>query len=295
MQKVLITAASGNIGSELIPKLLATNTVHLCFADSDAVTIAEGPIADPQWVETQLKVYEVDTVFLCLFGIDEIFTVFNFLNAMQRSQSLKHVVYLSACGDFLGRPDHLLGWMCPHTKIKPPVENALQHITSFTHTVIGPTLFFENDNKVKDAIFHGKQWVEPFGKKGASRVSVADIADAVLIALLDRGRKWNKIKINVGTLKQYTSGECAKLWSDALDFPIQAVPSNNESLDALEREFRKHLGPVWARDLTLLYEGIILTGFGMSEEQYRLQVEFLGREPAKYEDYVVKLAAEWKR
>jgi len=33
----------------------------------------------------------------------------------------------------------------------------------------------------------------------------------------------------------------------------------------------------------------------MSEEEYELQVKLLGREPAKYEDYVVKLAAEWKK
>ena len=32
----------------------------------------------------------------------------------------------------------------------------------------------------------------------------------------------------------------------------------------------------------------------MSEEEYQIEVEFLGREPAKYEDFVEKLAAEWK-
>jgi uncharacterized protein YbjT (DUF2867 family) len=94
--------------------------------------------------------------------------------------------------------------MCAHTKIKPPVEIALRHITSFTHTVIGPTLFFENDNKFKDAILQGRRWVEPLGEKGASRVAVADVADAVFIALLDQGRKWDGTKINIGTLKQYT-------------------------------------------------------------------------------------------
>jgi nucleoside-diphosphate-sugar epimerase len=103
MQKILITASSGNIGAQLIPKLLATNAVHLVlvtssaeklssFAKSDAVTIVEGPLSDPQWVETQLKVHKIDTFFLCLFGIDEIFTVFNFLNALQRSPNVKHVV-----------------------------------------------------------------------------------------------------------------------------------------------------------------------------------------------------------
>ena len=94
--------------------------------------------------------------------------------------------------------------MCPHTKIKPPVENSLRHMKTITHTVIGPSLFFENDNKVKEAIFRGRKWVEPFGEKGTSRVAVADIADAVAIAIRDQGQKWNGKKIMLGTLKQYT-------------------------------------------------------------------------------------------
>jgi uncharacterized protein YbjT (DUF2867 family) len=112
--------------------------------------------------------------------------------------------YLSACGDFIGKPEHVISWMCPHTKIKPPVENALRYMKCFTHTVIGPSLFFENDYKVKDVILRGRRWVEPFGEKGTSRVAVQDIADAVAIAIRDHGKKWNGRKIMLGSLKQYT-------------------------------------------------------------------------------------------
>ena len=94
--------------------------------------------------------------------------------------------------------------MCPHTKIKPPVKNALRYIKSFTHTVIGPSLFFENDYKVKAAIVHGRRWVEPFGEKGTSRVAVQDIADAVAIAIRDQGKRWNGRKIMLGSLNRYT-------------------------------------------------------------------------------------------
>ena len=105
MQKVLLTAATGNIGAWLVPKLLATCAVKLLLPTSDArklssfnnsehVSIIEGSISDPQWVEKQLQSHEIDTIFLCLFGIDEIFTVFNFLDAMQRSPCVKHVVYM---------------------------------------------------------------------------------------------------------------------------------------------------------------------------------------------------------
>lgn len=53
--------------------------------------------------------------------------------------------------------------------------------------MIGPSLFFENDLQVKGAILHRRQWVQPFGRIGASRVAVADIARAVEIAILDAG------------------------------------------------------------------------------------------------------------
>jgi hypothetical protein len=33
----------------------------------------------------------------------------------------------------------------------------------------------------------------------------------------------------------------------------------------------------------------------MSEEEFNTQVEFLGREPAKYEEFVLRLAGEWKK
>jgi uncharacterized protein YbjT (DUF2867 family) len=215
MQTVFVTAASGNIGTILIPRLLRQRGVKLIlattqapklahFKDNTNVSIIEGALSDPQWVEKQLVDHQVNTVFLNLWGTDELFTVFNMLDAIQRVANVKHVVYLSACGDFLGDPDHVIDWMSPHTKIKPPVERALQNIQVFTHTVIGPTLFFENDRKVKAAIIHGRQWVEPYGEKGASRVAVADVALAAEIAILDRGTKWGGKKIMLGTLKKYT-------------------------------------------------------------------------------------------
>ena len=43
-----------------------------------------------------------------------------------------------------------------------------------------------------------------------------------------------------------------------------------------------------------LYEGIIKTGFGMSKDEYDLQVEFLGYEPEKYEDFVKETGMHWK-
>lgn len=44
-----------------------------------------------------------------------------------------------------------------------------------------------------------------------------------------------------------------------------------------------------------MYEGIIKTGFRMSQAEFDTQVQFLGREPDRHEDFVQQLAAEWKQ
>jgi nucleoside-diphosphate-sugar epimerase len=218
MPTVFITAASGHIGSKLIPLLLSegntklvlptTNAAKLTSAlpKSDLITIVEGSIQDPQWVETQLKTYNVDTVFLCLTGTDELFTTLNIFSALQRTASMRHIVYLSACGDFKSSSAELGSWKAAHAVVKVLIETALRGLCSsekFTHTILGPALFFDNDVRQKGAILKGGVYPEPLGKKGASRVSADDIADAVRIALLDQGRKWDGKKIMLGSRKKY--------------------------------------------------------------------------------------------
>ena len=120
---------------------------------------------------------------------------------------MKHIVYLSACGDFIPSSRGLGGWKAAHCIVKSPIEVALRELSGekgFTYTILGPTLFFDNDLRQKAAILKGGIYPEPLGKKGASRVATDDIADAVRIAVLDQGKQWNGKKIMVGSRKRYT-------------------------------------------------------------------------------------------
>jgi uncharacterized protein YbjT (DUF2867 family) len=108
---ILVTAAGGNIGSVLVP-MLAQHEVNLILATRNAarlqaklataanVSIEEGSVKDPQWVEAILKKHQIDTVFLCLTSHDELIVALNFVDAMKRAGSVKHLVYVSACGDY---------------------------------------------------------------------------------------------------------------------------------------------------------------------------------------------------
>lgn len=112
-RNILITAAGGNIGTELIPRLLDDPKYHLVLPTSNAerllsklpstrnVSVEHGDIQDPHWVESLLREHSVDTVFLCLMQEDEFLTTLNFLNAMERAGTVKYLVYLSICGDMV--------------------------------------------------------------------------------------------------------------------------------------------------------------------------------------------------
>jgi hypothetical protein len=43
-----------------------------------------------------------------------------------------------------------------------------------------------------------------------------------------------------------------------------------------------------------MYEAIREQGFGPTDEEYREQITFLGREPKVYEEFVIDLAGQWK-
>lgn len=318
-QTILITAAGGHIGSFLVPLLLndptkpklvlptrdASRLTQNYQDSSSQVAIEEGSIQDPQWVESILRKHAITSVFLCLTGDNELFTTMNFFSAMKRAGSVKHLVYLSACGDFsleAIQAGVLRDVHAAHVTIKFLLEAQLKYGMlpptaegGFTYTVIGPTLFFDNDLRSKSSLMQKNFFDEPLSPKGQSRVSPSDIALAVYNSLVhDRGQKYHGKKIMIGSKHAYTHAEIKGLWSQALGRDIRFLDASNEQeLDEFETHFRNKAGPAWARDLRLMYEIFAARPFGMTEEDYQRQVEFLGKEPEDYGSFVKETAAQW--
>jgi len=316
----LITAASGNIGRRLIPLLLSqssnaniilptTNTSRLSFtvlsaADQSRIHVVGGNIQDPTFVDQTLKIHSVTAVFLCLTGDDELFTTFNFLSAIQASGCVKHLVYLSACGDFTLEAIQrgtLRNVCAAHVAVKYLVEAKLRHGLhkrsekgGFSWTIIAPSLFFSNDLRSKKQLLVDGFFDEPLGSKGVSRVDPEDVALSVAKALEDDGQLWAGKKIMIGSLKTYTNQDVANIWSKVLDNDIKPALSDEEGLKHFEKEFAVKAGAAWGRDLRLMYEIFEAQGFGMTKENYDEQVKLLGKEPEKYERFVEDTARQWK-
>ncbi|KXS95634.1 hypothetical protein AC578_3553 [Pseudocercospora eumusae] len=312
MRTILITAASGHIGSELIPLLLKEH-VNLVLPTSNAsllqskffsssngtpsnVKIEEGSIIDPNWVESILRTHNVTSVFLNIGGTDEVLTTLNFLDSMRKVETVKTLVYLSACGDFAdtfqGFQHTIQSNSAAHVLVKPLIEYKLL-LTDYAWSTIrlGPTMFFDNDVRRKARLREGffDEPVSDSPGKGQSKVSCEDIAVIAKNSLLEPLRFAGK-KIQIGSLKRYSGSEIAGLWSEVLGKEMQRVPESDgnarmENYEA-KAEFPIWGNWAWPRDLRLMYETWASDGFGMTEEDYKVQIEALGREPRRYEDWV---------
>ena len=138
MSNIFVTAATGPIGPSLIPLLFdfsstkqliiltsSTAKPSISISGSPLITIVQGLIQNPVWVERQLTEHQIDTVFLSLYGADELLMTVNFFSAVQCCACVKHLVYLSVCGDFSLRAfaeDLADGWMAEHALVKVMAE-----------------------------------------------------------------------------------------------------------------------------------------------------------------------------
>ncbi|KAM0431290.1 hypothetical protein ACHAPT_005261 [Fusarium lateritium] len=316
----LITAASGHIGQRLVPLLLAQTarpTIVLPTNNPDRlksqlgshatdarVKVVHGNIQDPVFLETTLKAHGVTATFVCLTGENELMVTLNFFDAVKHAKTVKHLVYLSACGNFgldAIREGHLRNVAAGHVMVKHIIEAKLHYGLpersqpgGFSWTIIGPSLFFDNDLRSKGSLLKEKVFDEPLGSKGASRVDPADIALAAANALQDDGHVWTGKKIMIGSLETYTNTDTARLWSKALGTEITPAASDEETLTEFEKLYRTRVNSIWARDMRLMYELFDKQGFGMTETEYEEQVKLLGKRPSSYEEFIKKTSEEWK-
>lgn len=326
---ILVTASGGHIGTHLIPLLLKDPPVPLKLvlptsnakrlrsrlppaATEDNVVLEEGNIKEPFWVESLFTKHQISRAFLCLTGTDELLITLNFFSAAHRTGTLQHLVYLSFCGELTseaGLNEVIAGWSNMHMIVKPLFERLLLGAPGlspkypWTATILGPTLFFTNDERSRDTLLRDAFLDEPLDTVlGVSRVHPEDIALAARNTLLSPTR-WAGHKVMVGSRKQYNGAEIADLWTQALgsDRRIQLCATDTAGLDGFERDYaikatvRRGVieAKAWGRDMRLMYAHAAEVGFGMTDAQYAEQLECLGRVPQSYEAWVANKGKEW--
>lgn len=183
-----------------------------------------------------------------------------------------------------------------HVIVKFMVEAKLRYglTSNLKWTVLVPTLFFTSNVRGKANLLENGFFHEPLGSKGVSRADPADVALGVANALVggSEDQKWTGRKVMIGSKQTYTASQVAALWSKYLGRKIAFAKSDTSGLRQFEEHYRTVRSAAFVRDMRHMYAMFEQQGFGITEQDYDIQVSLLAKEPNNYELFIATTAEE---
>jgi uncharacterized protein YbjT (DUF2867 family) len=284
--KVLVTGATGNVGSAVVAELLkrGTDVRALIRKPEDAhklparVEVAVGDLLDPVAVEEAMK--GVDKLFLLNAVTADELTQALIIFGLARKLKLKHLTYLSVFKVEQFRD-------VPHFASKLAVESALREF-GVPHTILRPGYYIQNDATLKDALTGPGIYPIPLGTAGIAAVDIRDIAEAAVISLTEDGHDGQTYDLVGPTLINGPGN--AEVWSELLGKKIKYA---GHDFDQWEQTMRSKM-PAWmAFDLRMMFQGYFDRGFASTETEVARITKLFGRAPRSYEDFAAETAELW--
>jgi uncharacterized protein YbjT (DUF2867 family) len=286
--KVLVTGATGTVGSEVVKALLQRGADVRAFARKHpepgtfprAVEIAGGDLSDPVSVAEALK--GVDKLFLLIGNVPDEFTQALTAYGLAKKAGLKHVTYLSVF-----KADQFLE--VPHFGAKYAVEEAIR-VGGVPYTILRPGYFVQNERQLKPVLTGPGLYPVPAGNHGLAVVDVRDIAEASAISLTAKGHEGQTY--DLVSSEMLTGPAAAATWSKLLDKKI--TYAGHGDFDGFEAQLRKSGMPSWiAYDLRVMFQGYVERGFSNTEDQTARFAALLGHQPRTYSNFAAELVKEW--
>jgi uncharacterized protein YbjT (DUF2867 family) len=283
---ILVTGATGTVGSRVVRKLLEKGQKPRVLSRSPEK--ARRMFADAQPVEGDLRALETQPDLLS--GTEQLVLITPLSHTEEeegkaalegaRSAGVRHVVFMSVHQAELGA--HI-----PHFRSKIQIA-AKAHALGLELTEIMPNNFFQNDEWYKDAILQWGIYPQPIGSVGVSRVDVEDIAEAIVRALTIPDLQGGRYPL--AGPEALTGDGVADHYTRALGRPVRYA---GDDLDAWAQQARQGL-PEWlARDLVTMYRFFQLRGLAATEGEMKQQARLLGRQPRRFQDFVEAKVKEW--
>src|SRR6201984_346909 len=185
--KVLVTGATGTVGSEVVKALLQRGADVRALTRKQprpgtfpgAVEIALGDLTDPVSVAEAMQ--GVDELFLLIGNVPDEFTQALTAYGLAKKAGLKHVTYLSVF-----KADQFPE--VPHFAAKSAVEQAIR-AGGISYTILRPGYFVQNERRLKPVLTGPGMYPVPAGNHGLAVVDVRDIAEAAAISLTEEGHE----------------------------------------------------------------------------------------------------------
>lgn len=285
---ILVTGATGSIGSAVIERLAAER------APVRALTRSPGKYKAPAGVQPvagdmtdipsmRAALQGVDTLFLLNAVVPDELTQALATLGLAREAGIQRIVYLSVLNG-----DRFTD--VPHFTVKYAVERAIEQF-DLPATVLRPSYFMQNDANIKDVIAQHGVYPMALGKVGVSMVDTRDIADVAAASLLRRSRASGALPREVIELvgpDAITGEGAAATWSEALGRP---VAYGGDDLDTAEANIARQQ-PSWAAyDLRLMLARFHADGMLAKPAANGIMTSVLGRAPRSYRDFVRETVA----
>lgn len=289
---ILVTGATGTVGTQLVPQLVKRGADVRAFVRDpakaklpDGVSLAQGDLLDVDALRAALK--DISTLFLLNAGVPDEFTQALIVLNLAREAGINRIVYFSVI-----HSDIYVD--VPHFAAKHAVERMIEQ-TGLAATVLRSAYFINNDVGVKDVILGHGVYPAPVGEKGLAMVDVRDIGEIASIELVKREQSPMPLpfeRFNLVGPDLLTGGAIARIWSEVLG--RQIVHAGNDTA-AFEQTVRKFAPPWSAYDLRKMADRFQSDGMIPEAGDVERLTGILGRRLRSYRDFAAELAAQEKR
>jgi uncharacterized protein YbjT (DUF2867 family) len=287
---ILVTGATGAIGSQIVDRLVAEGASVRAIARSPekanlpaSVDVRKGDMTDIASMRAALE--GVDTLFLLNAVVADEVTQAILTLSLARDAGIQRIVYFSVFNS-----DRFTD--VPHFTGKYTVERMIEEF-DLPATILRPSYFIQNDASMKEVIAGKSVYPMPVGSVGVSMADTRDIAEIAAISLLQRERSATPLPrevIDVVGPEPMTGSALAAIWTEVLGTPVNY---GGDDLDSFEAQMASR-APSWmARDIRLMLGRFQRDGMAANERAVARMTELLGRPPRSYRNFAVETAKEW--
>ena len=284
---ILVTGATGNVGSQVVDQLVKRGAdVRALVRDPSkakfpaGVSVVQGDLLD---VDSLRRAFSgVSTLFLLNAVVPDEFTQALIALNLAREAGIDRIVYLSVI-----HSDRYVN--VPHFAGKFAVERMIEQM-GLNATILRPAYFMNNELTIKDVVLGYGVYPMPIGSKGLAMIDARDIGEIAAIELYRREQATSALpldRINLVGPETLTGADAAAIWSAVLGRQINYAGGDTVAFEQNLRQF----APSWmAYDMRLMSERFLSEGMVPEAGDVDRLTKLLGRPLRTYRDFVAEIA-----